>query len=320
MTIRRLGRGLPSFMKIVIDYLLYVLARIIFALVAFLPEPVGRAIISSVLWLVFAVEPRFQKIAFRNMQIAFPEMSKEEQRRLFSSWRSSFSGNLCALARLSTYSREQLEEMFDYGQYRELHDKLRAESNGLGVLFPTMHFGSFELFVFTHSLFYRPISILARPFNIPPLDRWINRRRGVYGNQVFNKRGAYREISKRLRQGQDVTLLCDQNMKRREAVYVDFFGLKASTTKSVALAALRTRAKVVLAVSCEVAPMKYTCVFEELQSPYDFEGSKEEKIECFTAALNKKMEEIIRAYPEHWYWIHRRWKGRPLGEKEDIYD
>jgi KDO2-lipid IV(A) lauroyltransferase len=37
-----------------------------------------------------------------------------------------------------------------------------------------------------------------------------------------------------------------------------------------------------------------------------------------TAALQKKLEEIVRAHPDQWLWIHRRWKTRPPGE-ESLY-
>ena len=34
-----------------------------------------------------------------------------------------------------------------------------------------------------------------------------------------------------------------------------------------------------------------------------------------TQALQSKLEEVIREYPDQWLWIHRRWKTRPAGEK-----
>jgi len=28
-----------------------------------------------------------------------------------------------------------------------------------------------------------------------------------------------------------------------------------------------------------------------------------------TQALNDSLEAVVRAHPEQWFWIHRRWKG-----------
>jgi KDO2-lipid IV(A) lauroyltransferase len=38
-----------------------------------------------------------------------------------------------------------------------------------------------------------------------------------------------------------------------------------------------------------------------------------------TQALQSVLEQIIRAQPDQWLWVHRRWKTRPVGEKA-LYD
>jgi KDO2-lipid IV(A) lauroyltransferase len=30
--------------------------------------------------------------------------------------------------------------------------------------------------------------------------------------------------------------------------------------------------------------------------------------------FNEKIEDIIKQYPEQWFWIHNRWKTRPDNE------
>jgi Kdo2-lipid IVA lauroyltransferase/acyltransferase len=34
-----------------------------------------------------------------------------------------------------------------------------------------------------------------------------------------------------------------------------------------------------------------------------------------TQRYTTTIEEMVRRYPDHWNWIHRRWKTRPPGEQ-----
>jgi KDO2-lipid IV(A) lauroyltransferase len=43
-------------------------------------------------------------------------------------------------------------------------------------------------------------------------------------------------------------------------------------------------------------------------------GDREEAVRENTQRFTNAIEAIIRRYPDHWNWIHRRWKTRPPGE------
>jgi len=104
-----------------------------------------------------------------------------------------------------------------------------------------------------------------------------------------------------------------------EAVFVDFFGKKASTTTGIARVALHTDAAVVPGYAVWDEPSrKYRLRFEppiELTRTGDTERDVLENTQKFT----KVIEEIVRKYPEQWVWVHGRWNTRPQGEPE-IYD
>ena len=56
-------------------------------------------------------------------------------------------------------------------------------------------------------------------------------------------------------------------------------------------------------------------VFLEPRIEYEVTGDKERDILELTKKITEKVEEFVRAYPEQWLWIHKRWKTRPNGEK-----
>jgi KDO2-lipid IV(A) lauroyltransferase len=40
-------------------------------------------------------------------------------------------------------------------------------------------------------------------------------------------------------------------------------------------------------------------------------GDLRRDIEDNTRRFNRIIESYIRCYPDHWFWLHRRWKQRP---------
>jgi KDO2-lipid IV(A) lauroyltransferase len=119
-----------------------------------------------------------------------------------------------------------------------------------------------------------------------------------------------------LREGGILGVLPDVNVLPRDGVFVPFFGTLACTTIGVAMIAARTNAMII--------PM--CCVWDESSEGYKVmygkiiehanTGDRHQDIVDTTAAFTAEMEKFIRAYPEQWLWIHKRWKVRPEGEKE----
>ncbi len=115
-------------------------------------------------------------------------------------------------------------------------------------------------------------------------------------------------------------MLFDQNVKVNHAVFSEFFGIEAATTKSVAIVALRTGAPILLSTCAIIGRNKYKLYAFKIHNPIDEEGTQQQKISSITRELHQRVEEVIRLHPEQWMWIHRRYKTRPPGEKENLYD
>ncbi len=143
----------------------------------------------------------------------------------------------------------------------------RAQSGGTGVILPTLHFGSFELLAQIWSFVDRPFAFLARGTDLPMFDRWWNRRREMFGSRVLWRRGGFREMVDALQAGTDVGVLFDQNVKKHHAVFVEFFGRQAATTKSIALAALRTGAPIIFAVCVDLGDGRYEILARSVPNP-----------------------------------------------------
>jgi KDO2-lipid IV(A) lauroyltransferase len=115
--------------------------------------------------------------------------------------------------------------------------------------------------------------------------------------------------------GGTVGVLADHNTAIEEGVFVNFFGLPASTTSGLARLALRTGAAVVPGfLSWDEARRQYTLQFQPAVELVRT-GNEESDIVENTARFSRVIENYIRAHPDQWLWIHKRWKTRPPGEK-----
>jgi KDO2-lipid IV(A) lauroyltransferase len=167
-----------------------------------------------------------------------------------------------------------------------------------------------------------PISFVVRNFEWKALDRWWTKCRERYGNRVVNRKGAFKEVAQLLRAGTDVALLFDQNVKKKHATFVSWFGVLAATTKTIAVAALRAECPVVVAGIISLPGDKYRVLVEECDFSGIYQDStmpSEEKIRIITQDLASRYEKMIREQPAAWFWMHRRWRTRPEGEMENLY-
>jgi len=205
----------------------------------------------------------------------------------------------------------------------ERYKELKKTELKKGIIVATGHLGSFELQAYLASVLGYPISFVVRNFKAERLDAWWNLRREKFGNKVIPRKGAYKKIISEIKSGRDVGILFDQNVKRSHAVFVDWFGKKAATTKSLALAALDTESRVLVAslktlefdrYSMQVVECDFTSLYENKNM------TRKEKIFEITQTVSKHYEDMIRDFPEGWFWMHRRWKTTETEDQpEDFY-
>jgi KDO2-lipid IV(A) lauroyltransferase len=111
-------------------------------------------------------------------------------------------------------------------------------------------------------------------------------------------------------------ILADVNAHPKEGVFVPFFGVPACTSSGVAMLAIRTNAVIIpLAGVWDEKENKYLAIHGDAIEPV-MSGDRHADVAATTAKFTAELEKMIRAYPDQWLWIHKRWKSRPPGEKE----
>ena len=252
--------------------------------------------------------PKLRRTGGRNLEIAFPELSFDDRRKLLEGCFENLGRLLGVFSHFEKEKAEKWREIIDCEGLEQLAS-LRAR--GRGIILFTGHVGAWELTSFALSLFDQPLSFLVRRIDNPKIEQLVDRIRTSHGNRTIDKMFAAREMLQLLQRGGTLGILVDLNTLDREAVFVDFFGIKAATTFTVAKLALRTGAAVVpVFAPWDDARKKFVVKIDE---PISFQQSEneDENILRLTQAFTRVVENYVRQYPNQWLWIHRRWKTRP---------
>jgi len=289
----------------------YAVLVVALALLRWAPRRLARAAGAALAWLFYTLHRRWRQVADFNLRLAFPQMSEAERARLLKRAYRHWGWLLAEFARFPRHTARSIEDVIVYDG---LENYQAAAARGRGVLYLTAHVGAWELSSFFHSLHGYPLAYLNRPLDNPRVDALVNRYRSLGGNHPINRRNAARTIFEVLRGGGAVGILMDQNTLEGDGnVFVDFFGLPASTTAGLARIALQTGAAVVPGfVLWDEALGRYRLRFDPAVELTRTDDAERDVVEN-TARFNKIIEETVRRYPDQWLWIHRRWATRPPG-------
>jgi len=255
----------------------------------------------SWMWLIDLFVPRFRRISVRNLELA----GFADPQRITSGVFRSIARLMVSFAKLPFINAKNVHRWI---RYEGLENFTNAKARGKGVLVATGHLGNWELSAFTHAFMTGPMHIVVRPLDNPLIDKLVERRRGLSGNPIIQKKDAARGIIRALQAGDAVGILIDQNTTPSEGVFIDFFGHKACAGTAFVKFAHHTGAAVVPGFALwEAKEKKYVLRFyPEIQMSGD--------VQVDTQRVHSALEAIIRQYPDQWLWIHRRWKTRPPGE------
>jgi Kdo2-lipid IVA lauroyltransferase/acyltransferase len=280
-------------------------------LLGILPRSLSRAFAITLAQTFYLLHVRLRRVGMRNLELALPEKSEAERKRILRGVFTSLGRQLAEVCRFPKYTRENVDEVVVYDG---LENFQRAYARGKGVLFLTAHFGAWELSAFAHSLHGHWLHIVMRPMDNSYLDRLIQSYRTMHGNKTVGKDDFVRGLLAAMKCGETVGILMDTNMTPPQGVFVNFFGIPACTASGLARIALRTDAAVVPGFTIWDRGLgKYRLRFDPALDLIRT-GDLEADIVANTQMFTKVTEDYVRQYPDQWLWVHRRWKTRPEGQ------
>lgn len=281
------------------------------ALLRVLPRPLARAFGIATGLGVYAFYSRLRRVGMRNLDLAFPAMSRKGKKKIL---RGVYINLGRLLAEFSLFPRYTKDNVGRVAVYEGFQNFAEAQARRKGVIFLTAHLGGWEVSSFAHSLYGHPMDIVMRPLDNPYVDALVDGYRTRHGNCTFPKQDFARGLLSALKRGETVGILMDTNMTPPQGEFVDFFGVPACTATGIARVALHTDAAVVPAFGIWNKELrKYKIIFEPALQLVRT-GDDDADAIANTAMFNKVIERYVRQYPDQWLWVHRRWKTRPPGE------
>jgi KDO2-lipid IV(A) lauroyltransferase len=193
----------------------------------------------------------------------------------------------------------------------------KALEKNRGMLMLGSHFGNWELAAVAFSLVFKPAVIIYRPLDSPTLDNLVLWVRSSSGNILIDKKRAMRKMLRSLAHNEIVATLIDQNMSREEGVFVDFFCQPACTTTGLALITLHTETPVIPAYIVRLENGRYKLIIKE-EILIVHTGDEKQDVHVNTQNFTRVVEDIVRECPEQWFWLHQRWKTKPLTDTKTL--
>ncbi|MBW2109779.1 MAG: lauroyl acyltransferase, partial [Deltaproteobacteria bacterium] len=193
--------------------------------------------------LFFYIDKRHREIALNNLKLAFGHEETPDQIQQLA--RKVFRNLGRILFEIGWALRLNPEDFSRYFSIRHLSRLEAAYQKGKGVLILTGHMGNWELLTVIGRMIGYPTSIVFRPLDFAPLNRFFERFRGRFGARLIPSQWAMAGILRSLKRGELVAVLLDQNVDWYQGVFVDFFKTPACTNKGLALLAMKSGAPVV---------------------------------------------------------------------------
>jgi len=250
-------------------------------------------------------------IALKNLEIAFPEITPAARLAILRKMYRSWGRVLAEWTHLPELSRANIEQVVTY-EGKENWDEAERRSNGRGLLLLTAHYGNFELLPIAHSVYGYHLAMVNRPLRNPLVDAAVCAERVRHGNRLIARKAGGREMMRMLRQNWMIGITLDQDV--RKGVFVDFFGMPASTSDGMARLSIATGAPVIPVFMVREGDSIHNKI-KILPAIYaEKTRNREAAVHEYTQRYTDTIEQMIREHPDHWNWIHRRWKTRPPGE------
>jgi KDO2-lipid IV(A) lauroyltransferase len=297
------------------EWLAYAVLRIVLMFVYMFDVETNlktACLLGRVLWRSYH---RGRQRALDNLRASFPDKTKEW---IHQTGRRSFEHvAMLAMDVILTPRVVKKHNWRQYSRYRNAERTKWLMKEGRGLLMVGAHYGNFEIVGYLMGLFGFNVYSIARPLDNKYINEYLYGIRQQAGQKIIDKKGAAELMKKITTEGATLCFVADQDAGRK-GIFVDFFGRKASTYKSIGLLAITNDIPIVVGYSRRIENRFF---FElgvtRIILPAEW-ADKDDPLLWVTQEYTRAIEQFVREDPTQYWWLHRRWKHQPREQLQQV--
>lgn len=261
--------------------------------------------------IAYITFPSRRRTAFNNLRLALGNAKTDKELRHIA-WQvgKNMGKNAVEFFRLPRLSAQNIDKYLEWDSLDNLVEALKLNR---GAFMLAAHFGNWELTAVALSLKGFTVNLVTKYLKNELLNRfWLDTRSKLHINPLYRE-GSLRDIIKALKTNGLMGFVLDQNTRRNEGIFVNFFGRPACTIPSLAVLTQRLNTPVLPCFTVRKPNGRHRVIIEKymlFQEP----PAGQDAIAYNTQLYTDIIERYIRRHPDHWIWMHKRWKTQPLAE------
>lgn len=246
-----------------------------------------------------------RKIAKKNINACFPELSPEQRKTLI---RKTVVENTIGIVETAAAWWRSPKEFLQQTEFYGANNLLDTINAGHGVLLIGGHYTTLDMGGSLLSLLTN-YDVTYRANNDPVMD-WVIRKGREHFTEHQLERSEVRQVFKALRSGRVLWYAPDQDYGSRRSVFAPFFAIPTATVKATSKFAAQPNTKVLFISHFRKKDNSGYAVFFSPPLKNFPTGDETEDARI----INEHLEKEIRRVPEQYMWVHRRFKTRPKGQ------
>ncbi len=275
-------------------------------LLHFLPFRVLVALGNGLGWMGYKLGRERRRVADTNLRLCFPQMSESERTDLVRRHFMMFGRGVVERVILWWSSAERINRLIRVEGEEHL-DALRGHT---GILLMP-HFVGMDVAGQWIAQRRNCVSMYSKQKNAYINDLMLARRIRFGNHNLYSRQEGLRAIIKGMRDNKPLFYLPDQDQGVKDGAFIPFFGVPAATMTSVPRIARMTGARVV-PVTTRLLPGSegYVVTF---YPPWENYPTGDDVAD--TRRMNEFIEQRVLEMPEQYFWVHKRFKTRPEGQR-----